>query len=50
MDDLKAQASVRNQVVPDQMEFSYNFGSELKIDVDAAKLKQADRAQKEKAR
>lgn len=50
LDDLKKQAKMVNEVVGDQVEFSYNFNEGLKIDVEAAKQKQAEREQKEKER
>ena len=42
LEDLKKSALQKNEIVGDQVDFSYNLG-DLKIDVDAAKKKQAEK-------
>ena len=46
LDDLKKEAQTLNQKVGDQVEFSYNLGAQMKIDVVAAKQNAADKEKK----
>ena len=49
LDDLKRVAKQeKNEIVGDQVEFSYNLGNDLKIDIEAAKQKQKDKEEKAK--
>lgn len=46
LDDLKTMKQSDEQAQIDKLEFSYNLGDQLKIDLDEAKKKQREKAKK----